>query len=131
MSQEAAPCILEHESLETAIPGTEMVFLRCGERIRSQTRLKHPVNRFLQVTATSASRTAALTIPLHEVLAQHPQRTCRSAGAGTRHLQIRHRSRLEQSARYFRDASRPQRSPCTPGAIGCNARARIHVAIQL
>ena len=36
MSQEAPQYILEHEGLETQIPGTEMICLRCGERIRSQ-----------------------------------------------------------------------------------------------
>jgi hypothetical protein len=36
MSQEAPQYIVEHEGLETRIPGTEMVCLRCGERIRSQ-----------------------------------------------------------------------------------------------
>lgn len=36
MSQEAPEYIIEHEGLETRIPGIEMVCLRCGERIRSQ-----------------------------------------------------------------------------------------------
>jgi hypothetical protein len=36
MSQEAPQYILEHEGLETTVPGAEMVCLRCGERIRSQ-----------------------------------------------------------------------------------------------
>ena len=36
MSQEAPPYIVEHEGLETRIPGLEMIGLRGGERIRSQ-----------------------------------------------------------------------------------------------
>jgi hypothetical protein len=36
MSQEAPVYIVEHENLETRIPGVEMVCLKCGERIRSQ-----------------------------------------------------------------------------------------------
>ena len=36
MSQEAPDYIIEHNGLETRIPGVEMVCLRCGERIRSQ-----------------------------------------------------------------------------------------------
>ncbi len=36
MSQQAPEYILEHEGLETTIPGAEMVCLRCGEKIRSQ-----------------------------------------------------------------------------------------------
>jgi hypothetical protein len=36
MSQEAPDYIIEHQGLETRIPGVEMVCLRCGERIRSQ-----------------------------------------------------------------------------------------------
>lgn len=35
MSQDAPEYILEHEGLETVIPGAELVCLRCGERIRS------------------------------------------------------------------------------------------------
>ena len=40
MSQEAPDDILEHEGLETKIPGNEMVCLRCGERIRSQNQVE-------------------------------------------------------------------------------------------
>lgn len=40
MSQEAPEYILEHEGLETVIPGAEMVCLRCGERIRSQDQIE-------------------------------------------------------------------------------------------
>ncbi len=36
MSQEAPVYLVEHEGLETRMPGIEMVCLRCGERIRSQ-----------------------------------------------------------------------------------------------
>ena len=36
MSSEAPLYIVEHEDLETRIPGVEMVCLKCGERIRSQ-----------------------------------------------------------------------------------------------
>jgi hypothetical protein len=36
MSQDAPLYIVEHEELETRIPGIEMVCLKCGERIRSQ-----------------------------------------------------------------------------------------------
>jgi hypothetical protein len=36
MSQDAPVYIIEHEGLETRIPGIEMVCLACGERIRSQ-----------------------------------------------------------------------------------------------
>jgi hypothetical protein len=36
MSQEAPPYIVEYEGLETRIPGSAMIGLRCGERIRSQ-----------------------------------------------------------------------------------------------
>jgi len=36
MSEEAPLYILEHEGLETSLPGVEMVCMRCGERIRSQ-----------------------------------------------------------------------------------------------
>jgi hypothetical protein len=43
MSQEAPEYILEHEGLETVIPGAEMVCLRCGERIRSQDQIETSV----------------------------------------------------------------------------------------
>jgi hypothetical protein len=36
MSQEAPLYIIEHESLETRLPGIEMICLTCGARIRSQ-----------------------------------------------------------------------------------------------
>ena len=36
MSEDAPLYIVEHEGLETRIPGVEMVCLDCGERIRSQ-----------------------------------------------------------------------------------------------
>lgn len=36
MSQDAPEYIVEHEGFETRIPESEMVCLRCGERIRSQ-----------------------------------------------------------------------------------------------
>lgn len=42
MSQNAPEYILEHEGLETAIPGVEMICLRCGERIRSQDQVETP-----------------------------------------------------------------------------------------
>jgi hypothetical protein len=40
MSQEAPDYIIEHNGLETRIPGVEMVCLRCGERIRSQNQVE-------------------------------------------------------------------------------------------
>jgi hypothetical protein len=36
MSEDAPVYIIEHEGLETALSGVEMVCGRCGERIRSQ-----------------------------------------------------------------------------------------------
>jgi hypothetical protein len=36
MSEEAPLYIVEHEGLETRLPGVEMVCLTCGNRIRSQ-----------------------------------------------------------------------------------------------
>ena len=36
MSEDAPLYIVEHEGLETRLPGVEMVCLSCGERIRSQ-----------------------------------------------------------------------------------------------
>jgi hypothetical protein len=36
MSGEAPLYIVEHEGLETRLPGVEMVCLTCGDRIRSQ-----------------------------------------------------------------------------------------------
>lgn len=36
MSQEAPLYIVEHEELETRIPGVELICLTCGERIRAQ-----------------------------------------------------------------------------------------------
>ena len=42
MSEDAPQYILEHEGLETTIPGVEMVCLRCGERIRSQNQVETP-----------------------------------------------------------------------------------------
>ena len=42
MSQDAPQYILEHEGLETTVPGSEMVCLRCGERIRSQDQVETP-----------------------------------------------------------------------------------------
>src|SRR5205085_1840035 len=36
MSEEAPLYIVEHEGLETRLPGVEMVCLTCGDRIRSQ-----------------------------------------------------------------------------------------------
>jgi hypothetical protein len=44
MSQEAPQYIVEHEGLETRIPGAEMICLRCGERIRSQDQVETPEN---------------------------------------------------------------------------------------
>jgi hypothetical protein len=40
MSQEAPLYVVEHEGLETRIPGIEMVCLTCGERIRSQNQVE-------------------------------------------------------------------------------------------
>jgi hypothetical protein len=42
MSQDAPEYILEHQGLETTIPGAEMICLRCGERIRSQEQVETP-----------------------------------------------------------------------------------------
>ena len=36
MSQDAPVYVIEHEGLETRLPGVEMVCLTCGQRIRSQ-----------------------------------------------------------------------------------------------
>jgi hypothetical protein len=36
MSQDAPLYIVEHNGLETRLPGVEMVCITCGERIRSQ-----------------------------------------------------------------------------------------------
>jgi hypothetical protein len=36
MSEDAPLYIVEHQGLETRLPGVEMVCLTCGERIRSQ-----------------------------------------------------------------------------------------------
>jgi len=36
MSEDAPLYILEHEGLETSLPGVEMICMNCGERIRSQ-----------------------------------------------------------------------------------------------
>ena len=36
MSEDAPLYIIEHEGLETSLPGVEMVCLKCGARIRSQ-----------------------------------------------------------------------------------------------
>jgi hypothetical protein len=36
MSEEAPLYIVEHEGLETRLPGVELVCLTCGDRIRSQ-----------------------------------------------------------------------------------------------
>jgi len=36
MSDDAPLYIVEHEGLETRLPGIEMVCLSCGQRIRSQ-----------------------------------------------------------------------------------------------
>ncbi len=36
MSEDAPVYIIEHESLETRLPGVEMKCLTCGARIRSQ-----------------------------------------------------------------------------------------------
>lgn len=36
MSQDAPSYVVEHEGLETIIPGVEMVCLKCGVMIRSQ-----------------------------------------------------------------------------------------------
>lgn len=36
MSEDAPLFIIEHESLETRLPGVEMICLTCGARIRSQ-----------------------------------------------------------------------------------------------
>ena len=40
MSQDAPLYIVEHEELETRIPGVEMVCQKCGERIRSQDQIE-------------------------------------------------------------------------------------------
>ena len=42
MSQDAPEYILEHEGLQTTIPGAEMICLRCGEKIRSQDQVETP-----------------------------------------------------------------------------------------
>lgn len=42
MSQDAPQYILEHEGLETAIAGAEMVCVRCGAKIRSQDQVETP-----------------------------------------------------------------------------------------
>ncbi len=44
MSEEAPLYIVEHEGLETRIPGIEMICVRCGERIRSQNQIEATVN---------------------------------------------------------------------------------------
>jgi hypothetical protein len=44
MSQEAPQYIVEHEGLETRIAGSEMICLRCGERIRSQDQVETAEN---------------------------------------------------------------------------------------
>ena len=36
MSEDAPLYVIEHEGLETRLPGVEMVCLTCGARIRSQ-----------------------------------------------------------------------------------------------
>ncbi len=36
MSQDAPVYVIEHEGLETRIPGVEMICLTCKQRIRSQ-----------------------------------------------------------------------------------------------
>ena len=46
MSQDAPEYILEHEGVETTIPGAEMICVLCGERIRSQDEVETPDNRF-------------------------------------------------------------------------------------
>jgi hypothetical protein len=40
MSEDAPLYIVEHEGLETRLPGVEMICLRCGERIRSQDQIE-------------------------------------------------------------------------------------------
>jgi len=40
MSEDAPVYIIEHEGLETALSGVEMVCVRCGERIRSQNQVE-------------------------------------------------------------------------------------------
>jgi hypothetical protein len=44
MSQEAPPYMVEHEGWETRIPGSEMIGLRGGERIRSQDQVEPTEN---------------------------------------------------------------------------------------
>ena len=44
MSEDAPLYIVEHEGLETRIPGLEMICLRCGERIRSQDQIEDAGN---------------------------------------------------------------------------------------
>ncbi len=44
MSEEAPLYIVEHEGLETRIPGVEMICVRSGERIRSQNQIEVTVN---------------------------------------------------------------------------------------
>ena len=36
MSEDAPVYVVEHQGLETTLPGIEMICIRCGERIRSQ-----------------------------------------------------------------------------------------------
>jgi hypothetical protein len=36
MSQDTPVYIIEHEGLETRLPGVEMICLKCGARVRSQ-----------------------------------------------------------------------------------------------
>ena len=40
MAHEAPVYVIEHEGLETRIPGVEMVCLKCGEMIRSQAQVE-------------------------------------------------------------------------------------------
>jgi hypothetical protein len=40
MSEDAPLYIVEHEGLETRLPGIEMICVRCRERIRSQEQIE-------------------------------------------------------------------------------------------
>jgi hypothetical protein len=42
MAHEAPLYVIEHEGLETRIPGVELVCLKCGEMIRSQAQVEAP-----------------------------------------------------------------------------------------
>src|SRR5947199_1115074 len=69
MSQEAPPYLVEHEGLETRIPGSEMIGLRCGNESarRARSNLQRINIRSLELLRREGARKRVLS-PCHHTV---------------------------------------------------------------